>query len=57
MQRENIMPSMTLAEQVIGAIALARLALEVARLIIEIIKLIKTYRSATSRPLPEIAAG
>jgi hypothetical protein len=57
MESENIMPPMTLAEQVIGAMALARLALEVARLIIEIIKLIKTYRSATRRPLREIAAG
>jgi hypothetical protein len=47
-------PPMTLAEQVRGAKALAYLALEVARLIIEIIKLIITYRSVTSRPLPEI---
>ena len=44
----------TLAEQVIGAIALALLALEVVRLDIEIVKLLKTYRSVTSRPLPEI---
>ncbi len=47
-------PPMTLAQQVRGTIDLARLALEVARLVIAIIKL---YRSVPSRPLPEIAAG
>ena len=48
---------MTLAEQVKGAIALARLTPLVARLMIEIGKLIKTYRAMTSRPLTEIDAG
>jgi hypothetical protein len=47
---------MTLAEQVRGAIALAHLTRLVARLIIEIGKLIKTYRAMTSQPLPEIDA-
>jgi len=47
---------LTLAEQVRGAIALAQLTRLVARLILEIGKLIKTYRAMTSRPLPEIDA-
>ena len=47
---------MTLAEQVRGTMALAHLARLVARLIIEIGKLAKTYRAMTSRPLPEIDA-
>ena len=47
---------MTLTEQVAGARALVRLARLVARLIIEIGKLIKTYRAMTSRTLPEIDA-
>ena len=47
---------MTLADQVKGAIALANLTRLVARLIIEIGKLTKTYRAMTSRPLPEIDA-
>jgi hypothetical protein len=49
-----IAPPMTLAQQVRGTISLARLALEVARLVFAIIKL---YRSLPSRPLPEINAG
>jgi hypothetical protein len=48
---------MTLAEQVAGARALARLTRLVAQLIIEIGKLIKTYRSAASLPVTEIDAG
>ena len=51
---ELIVPPMTLAQQIRGTIALTRLALEVARLVIAIIKL---YRSMPRRPLPEIAAG
>ena len=47
---------MTLAEQVAGAKALAHLARLIARLIIEIIKLNRTYQSATSRQPPEIDA-
>jgi hypothetical protein len=45
---------MTLAEQVRGTMALAHLTRLVARLIIEIGKLAKTYRARTSRPVPEI---
>ena len=51
---ELICPPMTLAQQVRGTIALARLALEVARLVFAIIKL---YRSVPRQPLPEINAG
>lgn len=52
-----ICPPMTLADQVRGTVALVRLSLAVARLVIEVIKLIKPYRSMTSRQLPEIDSG
>ena len=54
---ELICPPMTLVQQVKGTIYLTRLALVFARLIVEIIKLIKPYRSMTSQPMTEIATG
>ncbi len=54
---ELICPPMTLAQQVKGTIYLTRLTLHVARLVIAIIKLLKSNRSATSASVPEIDAG
>jgi len=54
---ELICPPMTLAQQVKGTVYLARLTIEVGRLFIEVIKLIKPYRSVRNRPLTEIADG
>jgi len=54
---ELICPPMTLAQQVKGTVYLARLTIEVCRLFIEIIKLIKPYQSVRNRPVTEIADG
>jgi hypothetical protein len=54
---ELICPPMTLAQQVKGTIYLTRLTLQVARLVIAIIKLVKPSRSVTSPPMREIDAG
>ncbi|HET6446437.1 MAG TPA: hypothetical protein VFI27_17850 [candidate division Zixibacteria bacterium] len=50
---ELICPPMTLAQQVKGTIYLIRLTIEVTRVVLAIIKLIRPYLSMSSRPLPD----